>query len=176
MTGVQTCALPISPAVFYGTTVTPILTVAAGYQLINISNKKWLTFQHLRLQNFDQQGVLVWSASDNLIFANIEVDGMVPYGTTPLGIYINATSPASIKFYNVEQLFASKSGSEKKDAAMSFLENALATVDAVAAREIVDPEKFRNGISKIIDGTVECLNASTWAKGTPQTSVAAPRP
>ena len=48
---------------------------------------------------------------------------------------------------------------------MSFLENALATVDAVAAREIVDPDKFRDGISKIIDGTVECLNASTWAKG-----------
>jgi len=65
----------------------------------------------------------------------------------------------------IEQLFGSKSGSEKKDAAMSFLENALATVDAVAAREIVNPEKFREGISKIIDGTVECLNASTWAKG-----------
>ena len=76
----------------------------------------------------------------------------------------------------IEELFSSKSGSEKKDAAMSFLENALATVDAVAAREIVDPDKFRSGISKIIDGTVECLNASTWAKGTPQTSAAAPQP
>jgi len=70
----------------------------------------------------------------------------------------------------IEQLFGSKSGSEKKDAAMSFLENALATVDAVAAREIVNPEKFREGISKIIDGTVECLNASTWAKDGSQTS------
>ena len=76
----------------------------------------------------------------------------------------------------IEELFASKSGSEKKDAAMSFLENALATVDAVAARKIVDPDKFRNGISKIIDGTVECLNASTWAKGTPQASAASPQP
>jgi len=47
---------------------------------------------------------------------------------------------------------------------MSFLENALATVDAVAAREIVNPEKFREGISKIIDGTVQCLNSSTWAR------------
>ncbi len=64
----------------------------------------------------------------------------------------------------IEGLFASKSGAEKKDAAMSFLESALATVDAVASREIVDPEKFKNGISKIIDGTVDCLNASTWAK------------
>jgi baseplate protein BppL len=43
--------------------------------------------------------------------------------------------------------------------------NALATVDAIAAREIVNPEEFRAGISKIIDGTVTCLDASTWAKG-----------
>jgi hypothetical protein len=64
----------------------------------------------------------------------------------------------------IESLFASRPGSEKKNAAMSFLESAMATIDAVAAREIVDPEKFRDGISKIIDGTVECLNASTWAK------------
>ena len=72
----------------------------------------------------------------------------------------------------IETMFCSKSGAEKKDAAMSFLKNALATVDAVAAREIVNPEKFREGISKIIDGTVECLNASTWAKGVAQASTA----
>jgi hypothetical protein len=40
-------------------------------------------------------------------------------------------------------------------------------VDAVAARETIEPEKFRDGISKIIDGTVECLNASTETKGSP---------
>jgi len=64
----------------------------------------------------------------------------------------------------IENLFASKSGTEKKDAAMSFLESALNTVDAIAARDIVDPAKFRDGISMIISGTVTCLNASTWAK------------
>ncbi len=64
----------------------------------------------------------------------------------------------------IESLFANKSGSEKKDAAMLFLQNALSTVDAVAAREIIDPEKFKQGISEIIDGTVTCLNASTWCK------------
>jgi len=68
----------------------------------------------------------------------------------------------------IEGLFGNKSGAEKKDAAMSFLEDALATIDAVAAREIVEPERFREGISKIIDGTVQCLNASTWAKGAGQ--------
>lgn len=64
----------------------------------------------------------------------------------------------------IESMFGGKSGAEKKDAAMSFLESALQTIDAVAAREIVDADKFRDGISKIVDGTVECLNASTWAK------------
>ena len=64
----------------------------------------------------------------------------------------------------IEGLFGTKTGAEKKSAAMSFLESALATVDAVASREIVDEAEFKNGISKIIDGTVQCLNASTWAK------------
>ena len=70
----------------------------------------------------------------------------------------------------IEGLFGDKPGSEKKDAAMSFLQNALAMTDAVAAREIVNPENFKNGISKIIDGTVECLNASTWCKQPPAPS------
>ncbi len=37
-------------------------------------------------------------------------------------------------------------------------------IDAIAARQIVDDVKFKDGISKVIDGTVECLNASIWAK------------
>ena len=75
----------------------------------------------------------------------------------------------------IEGLFGGKSGADKKSAAMSFLENALATMDAVAAREIVEPEKFKDGISKIIDGTVECLNASTWAKAGEHAAPVAPQ-
>src|SRR5579863_3062377 len=67
----------------------------------------------------------------------------------------------------IEGLFGDKLGTEKKDAAMSFLQNALAMTDQIAAREIIEPEKFRNGISQIIDGTVQCLNASTWCKHQP---------
>jgi hypothetical protein len=75
----------------------------------------------------------------------------------------------------IEGLFASKSGAEKKDAAMSFLENALAMSDAIAAREIVNPEQFKNGVSCIIDGVVQCMNASTWAKGGATASTASPQ-
>ena len=65
----------------------------------------------------------------------------------------------------IEGMCATKSGAEKKDAAMSFLQNALAMSDAIAAREIVQPEQFKNGISQIIDGVVLCMNASAWAQG-----------
>jgi len=75
----------------------------------------------------------------------------------------------------IEGLFGSKSGAEKKEAAMSFLQNPLAMTDAIAAREIVDAAIFKDGISKIIDGTVECLIASTWAKSGTQPAAVSPR-
>ncbi len=74
----------------------------------------------------------------------------------------------------IEGLFGDKPGTEKKDAAMSFLQNALAMTDQIAAREIIEPEKFKSGISKIIDGTVDCLNASTWCKHQPSLTTSHP--
>jgi hypothetical protein len=64
----------------------------------------------------------------------------------------------------IEGLFGSRSGVEKKDAAMSFVTAALQLSDAVTSRHIVDPDKFKQGLSAVIDGTVLCLNASTWSK------------
>jgi len=71
---------------------------------------------------------------------------------------------------SIETLFSHHSGAEKKNAVMSFLETALSAGDAVMNREIVDEARFKEGLSKIVDGTVECLNASVWAK----TQAAAP--
>jgi len=64
----------------------------------------------------------------------------------------------------IEGLFSHRTGTEKKDAALSFLESALSVSSAVASREIVDEEKFKAGLAKAIDGVVECFNASVWAK------------
>jgi hypothetical protein len=64
----------------------------------------------------------------------------------------------------IEGLFGSRSGAQKKDAAMSFVGAALSLTDAVTNRQIVDEEKFKQGLSKLIDGTVDCLNASVWRK------------
>lgn len=64
----------------------------------------------------------------------------------------------------IEGLFSNRSGQEKKNAALSFLETTLSLSEALSNREIVDNEKFKEGMSKMIDGAVECLNASVWAK------------
>jgi hypothetical protein len=64
----------------------------------------------------------------------------------------------------IEGLFGNRTGNDKKEAALSFVGAALSTTEAIANRDILDEEKFRQGLSKVIDGTVDCLNASTWAK------------
>jgi hypothetical protein len=64
----------------------------------------------------------------------------------------------------IEALFGGKTGTDKKEAALSFVGAALSMTEAISQREIVDEGKFRDGLGKIIDGTVQCLNASAWAK------------
>jgi hypothetical protein len=66
--------------------------------------------------------------------------------------------------HGIEALFGSKAGNDKKEAALSFVGAALNMTEAVSSREIVDEPKFREGLGKIIDGVVQCLNASSWAK------------
>lgn len=68
---------------------------------------------------------------------------------------------------SIEGLFSHRSGPEKKDAVMSFLQSALSMADAVGTKEIIDEAKFKDGLSQIIAGTVECFNASVWAKNPP---------
>ncbi len=61
--------------------------------------------------------------------------------------------------HGVEGLFGAKSGNEKKAAALSFVESAL----GADSKNVVDASRFQDGLGKIIDGVVACLNASVWA-------------
>jgi hypothetical protein len=74
----------------------------------------------------------------------------------------SAAGPATTTV--AEGLFGSRSGNEKKESALSFISAAISMTEAISSREIIDEGKFREGLSKVIDGTVQCLNASTWAK------------
>ncbi len=66
--------------------------------------------------------------------------------------------------HGVEALLGSKTGGEKKQAVLSFVGAALGITDAVASEQIMDQGKFSAGLSKVIDGVVDCMNASVWAK------------
>jgi hypothetical protein len=66
--------------------------------------------------------------------------------------------------HGIEALFGSKSGDDKKEAALSFVGAALSLTESIANRDIVDENKFKDGLGKIIDRVVQCLNASAWAK------------
>lgn len=92
------------PSTYYSSIV-PVVGQASGLAMVSIVGKSWITVQHIKVQSFDYMGVSVTGASDNLVFANIEVDGMVPYGATPLGFYVNAASPANIQFVNDDAYF-----------------------------------------------------------------------
>ena len=80
--------------------------------------------------------------------------------------FIKIRLPALVN--GIEGLFGNPSGQEKKDSAISFVGAAMQLTEAVASREIVDEQKFKAGLSKVIDGTVDCLNASTWARANKQ--------
>ena len=64
---------------------------------------------------------------------------------------------------SVEQMFGSKNGATKRSAALNFVSSALSVTDVVAGKTIVDPNKFQDGLGKVIDGVVACMNASVWA-------------
>ena len=64
----------------------------------------------------------------------------------------------------LEGVFGAKSGANKKAAALSFIQNAVSATGPAAPAYIVDNIKFEDGLGKVIDGVVECLNASVWAR------------
>jgi acid phosphatase family membrane protein YuiD len=64
----------------------------------------------------------------------------------------------------VEALYGAKSGLQKKDAAIAIVSSSINMADAVSAKQIADSGKFTAGLNQIVDGVVECLNASIWAK------------
>lgn len=64
----------------------------------------------------------------------------------------------------LELLHGAQSGTQKKDAALAIVSSSINMADAVSAKQIADGPRFTQGLNLIIDGVVECMNASLWAK------------
>jgi hypothetical protein len=64
----------------------------------------------------------------------------------------------------VEALYGAKTGAQKKDTAIAIVGSSINMADAVSSKQIADSGKFTEGLDLIVDGVVQCLNASIWAK------------
>jgi hypothetical protein len=64
----------------------------------------------------------------------------------------------------VEPLFGSGNGNQKKDAVLGLVGTLLNFAESISAKDIVDQDAFNDGLKKAIDGIVQVLNASVWAK------------
>ena len=64
----------------------------------------------------------------------------------------------------IESIFGAKTGDQKKQAALEIVGSAINLTDAIADKKIADADGFSEGLGKVIDGVVQCLNASLWAK------------
>ncbi len=64
----------------------------------------------------------------------------------------------------VEGLAGAKTGEQKKNAALAIVGTAINFADGVTNKQIADGGKFQDGLGKVIDGVVDCMNASVWAK------------
>jgi hypothetical protein len=81
-----------------------------------------------------------------------------------LGKLLQGISFVPAVVHGIEGLLGGKSGADKKEAALSFVTSALSITEAIAMHEIMDEAKFKGGLGKVVDGVVDCMNASVWAK------------
>jgi hypothetical protein len=72
-----------------------------------------------------------------------------------LKLFLRGISLLPSLVQGVEALYGAKSGTQKKDAALAIVGSSINMADAV---------KFTAGLGLIVDGVVECMNASLWAK------------
>jgi len=81
-----------------------------------------------------------------------------------LKLFLRGISLLPSLIQGVEQLYGAKSGAQKKEAALAIVGSSINMADAVSSKQIADAPKFTAGLEMIVDGVVECLNASLWAQ------------
>jgi len=80
-----------------------------------------------------------------------------------LKLFLRGISLLPSLIQGVESLYGARTGVQKKDAALAIVSSSINMADAVSSKQIADASKFTAGLNLIVDGVVECLNASIWA-------------
>ncbi len=80
-----------------------------------------------------------------------------------LKVFLRSIALLPTVVQGIESLYGSRTGEQKREAAIQIVGAAVGVVDACGNREIVDEAKFTAALGVIVDGVVACLNASIWA-------------
>ncbi len=81
-----------------------------------------------------------------------------------LNIFLRGLTLVPTAIQTVEGIAGSVTGADKKSAVLSIVGSAISVADAVTGKTIADADAFQNGLGKVIDGVVDCLNSSVWNK------------
>lgn len=81
-----------------------------------------------------------------------------------LKLFLRGISLLPSLVQGVEALYGASSGVQKKDAAISIVSSSINMAAAVSTKQIADAPRFTAGLNLVVDGVVECLNASLWAQ------------
>jgi hypothetical protein len=81
-----------------------------------------------------------------------------------LNIFLRGLTLVPTAIQTVEGIAGSVTGADKKNAVLSIVGSAISVADAVTGKTIADADAFQNGLGKVIDGVVDCLNSSVWKK------------
>ena len=81
-----------------------------------------------------------------------------------LKVFLRGLAFLPTVLHGTEAVFGGGNGEEKRKAAVELVGAAINITDAVTDKHIADADRFTAGLSAIVDGVVECLNASVWAK------------
>jgi len=81
-----------------------------------------------------------------------------------LTLFLRGLTQLPTLIQGIETLYGSKSGAEKRAAAVKMVGAAIQVADAVEAKQVIDAPAFTAGLGQIVDGVVACLNASIWTK------------
>jgi hypothetical protein len=79
-------------------------------------------------------------------------------------IFLRALTFLPAALHTAETIFGPQNGEQKKKAVVEIVGAAINIGEAVTNKHIADADRFTTGLSAIVDGVVQCLNASVWAK------------
>lgn len=62
------------------------------------------------------------------------------------------------------QIGKANAGGDKKELVKTLVKQAILTGEGISQKDIIDEDKFTDGLDKAVDGVVAMLNASVWYK------------